>query len=199
MTDGGTPAVGGVLLAAGEGTRFEDGNKLLSRVEGEPIVAHATQTLCESDLDGVVVVVGHESTAVREAIEEFDVTVVHNENYREGQSTSVEAALESVRERGWDGTVFALGDMPFVRPKTITRLREAYASESGSIVAATYEQKRGNPVLFGRRHYDELERIDGDRGGRRIIEENENTARVETDDPGVTRDIDYKEDLEKYT
>lgn len=191
--------IGGVALAAGRGTRFEDGNKLLAEVDGVPIVRRAARTLCRSAVDDVVVVVGHEAARVTETLDGLDVSIRRNENYDEGQSTSVRTGVEIARRADWDAVVFALGDMPFVRPATVDALRTAYEAGDGTIVAPAYEGKRGNPVLFGEEHFDALASVTGDRGGRRLIEEHEDAVLVETDDPGVTRDVDYKADLRKYT
>ena len=194
-----TAEIGGVVLAAGRSTRFEAGNKLLAEVDGVPIVRRAVETLRRSAVDEVVVVVGHEASRVAEALDGLDATVLRNEDYDEGQSTSVRAGVDVARRGDWDAVVFALGDMPFVSPATVDALRGAYEAGDGTIAAAAYEGKRGNPVLFGSEHFDALASVTGDRGGRRLIEGHEDAVLVESDDPGVTRDVDYEADLEKYT
>jgi molybdenum cofactor cytidylyltransferase len=191
--------VGGVVLAAGRGTRFEGGNKLLANVDGTPIVRRAAETLRRSAVDELLAVVGHEADRVMDALDDLDVSVRRNENYAAGQSTSVRTGVDAARDADWDAVVFVLGDMPFVRPSTVDALRTAYESGDGSIVAPAYEGQRGNPVLFGRRHYDALADVSGDRGGRRLIETHENAVLVDTDDPGVTRDVDYRADLASDT
>jgi molybdenum cofactor cytidylyltransferase len=197
-TDGGR-RVGAVLLAAGESTRFEAGNKLLADVEGTPIVRHAAETLTESAVDDVVVVVGYDEDKVRDALADLSVDFVQNTDYEDGQSTSVRVGVEVARERGWDATVFALGDMPFVRADSVDSLLDADAAGDGSIAAAAFEGKRGNPVLFDAKHYDALADVTGDMGGRQLVEEHAESALVETGDPGVTRDVDDEADLSKYT
>ncbi|MFC6765140.1 nucleotidyltransferase family protein [Natrinema soli] len=199
--DSGTEAdtIGGVVLAAGKGTRFEGGNKLLADVEGTPIVRRAAETLYRSSVDDIVAVVGHEADRVAAVLADLDLSVRSNENYAAGQSASVRTGVDAARDADWDATVFMLGDMPFVRPLTVDTLRTVYVTGDGSIVAPTYEGQRGNPVLFGRQHYDALSTVSGDRGGRELIENHENTVFVDVDDPGVTRDIDSKTDLEWAT
>lgn len=189
--------IGGVILAAGKGTRFEGGNKLLADVEGTPIVRRAAETLCQSSLDDIVAVVGHEGDRVAAALADLDLSIRDNENYAAGQSVSVRLGVDAARDADWDAIVFMLGDMPFVRPPTVDALRTAYATGDGSIVVPTYEGQRGNPVLFGRQHYDALSAVSGDRGGRDLIENHENTVFIDVDDPGVTRDIDSQRDLER--
>jgi len=189
--------VGGVLLAAGRGTRFEGGNKLLAEVDGEPVVRRAATTLTGTPLDGVVAVLGHEAEAVKAALEGLDLATRYNEDYAGGQSTSVAAGVAAARERGWDAAVFALGDMPFVDADTVETLLGAYADRAGTVLAPAYEGTRGNPVLFDRRHFDSLADVTGDRGGRDIIEAAGTLVTV--DDPGTRRDVDRRRDLEAYT
>lgn len=193
--DDGEGNIGGVLLAAGRGKRFDRGNKLLVTINDEPLVRHSVKSLLRSDLDDIVVVVGHDAERVREAVTDLDLTVRYNENYAKGQNTSVGVGVEIARERGWDGAVFALGDMPFVDSATVNRLLAAFSNGAGTIVAAAYEDQRGNPVLFDAEHFDALAAVTGDQGGRRLVKEHEDAVLVDTDDPGVLQDIDYESDL----
>lgn len=197
ISDSVEETVGCVVLAAGMGTRYADGNKLLSEIEGVPIVRRAVQTFLGA-LDDVVVVIGHEAPAVRAALDGLDIALVVNENYDQGQSTSMRRGVVVGRNRGWDAIVFGLGDMPFIRPESVELLVRANAATDYTILAAAYERKRGNPTLFDAVHYDALATIEGDSGGRQLIIESNETACVETDDPGVTRDIDTVEDYELY-
>lgn len=185
--------VGGVLLAAGMGTRFEGGNKLLAEPDGVPVVRRAALTLLESPLDSVVAVLGYDAEAVESVLSDIDIAIWHNEDYADGQNTSVAGGVAVAREREWDAAVFALGDMPYVDSGTIETLLDAYAGGAGSVLAPAYEGTRGNPVLFDSQHFDALEDVTGDRGGRDIIEDVGTFVAVE--DPGIRQDIDRRGDL----
>jgi len=189
---GGAPRVGGVLLAAGESTRFGEENKLLAAVDGEPVVRHAAEPLVTA-LPSVVAVLGHEAERVRAALDQFAVDTVTNDRYRAGQSTSVAVGIDAARANGWDAVVFGLGDMPAVDPETVEALVGAYRDGEGTVLFPTHEGTRGNPVLFDRAHYDELAAVAGDRGGREIVRER--GVPVAVDDPGVRRDVDEPGDL----
>lgn len=191
-------SVGGVLLAAGLGTRFEGGNKLLATLDGEPVVRRAARTLVDSSLDDVLVVVGHEGHAVADAVAPLDVDVVHNEAYERGQSTSLHRGVERARERGWDAVVFALGDMPAVEPRSVNLLVRAHAAGEWVILAAATDGQRGNPALFDASTYDDLLAVEGDTGGRPVMLAAADVALVETGDPAVTRDVDRVPDLEWF-
>ncbi|WP_254538374.1 nucleotidyltransferase family protein [Halomarina litorea] len=189
-------SVWGVLLAAGTSSRYGDRNKLLERFDGEPLVRRAAESLAAAPLDGVVAVVGHQSSAVRDAVDGVVSDVCANEEYERGQSMSVRTGVEAVRDHGADAVVVALGDMPTVRPATVGLLVDAYERGVGTALAAAYEGRRGNPVLFDARHFDALAAVDGDVGGRGVLLASAGGALVATDDPGVVRDVDAPSDLD---
>lgn len=188
-------SVRGVLLAAGTSSRFGDPNKLLETVEGKSLVRHAAETVVESSLDGVTVVVGHEADRVRAALDGLPVAVRTNDEYATGQSTSVRVGIADVAERGADAALVALGDMPWVSVGAVDRLVEAYRRGVSDLLVAACDGQRGNPVLFDSRFFDALTAVDGDVGGREILLEADATVAVETGDPGVRRDVDRPSDL----
>jgi len=195
-------SVAGIVLAAGLSSRFGDGNKLLATVDGEPLVVHAVRTLTGADLDAVAVVVDPD-TDIPEALAETDltrgnsdVTLVENPDAAAGQATSVRRGVAWAR-RDHDAVVFALGDMPRVRPETVGRLVDAWREDEGSALAAGYDGQRGNPVLFDRQHFDALAALSGDTGGRSVFAAAADSAVVETGDPGVRIDVDTRADLDE--
>lgn len=185
----------GILLAAGTSSRYGEQNKLLQTVSGTPMVRLVAETLLESTVDGVTVVVGHEDDRVTAAVADLDVSIRINDQYATGQSTSVRTGISEATNQDADAALIALGDMPWVNTATIDHLAEAYRLGVGEILVATYDGNRGNPVLFGRRFFDALMEVEGDVGGRTLLFESDETAGIETGDPGVLRDIDRPEDL----
>lgn len=183
----------GVILAGGLSSRFGEANKLLADIDGEPLVRHATRTLLEAELDEVVVVVGHEAEAVTNALAGLDVRIVENTDYAAGLSTTVKRGVGAARDA--DAIVFVPGDMPEVHPTTVDRLVDAYLAGLGTALAAAYDGRRGNPVLFGHEHFDDLLDVEGDVGGRSVLVESNHAALVETVDAGVVYDIDTVDDL----
>ena len=188
-----TVDVTGVVLAAGTSSRFGRENKLLATIDGEPLVRRAVDSVLSADLTAVVVV-GYEAAAVRTALSDLPVRVVENERYEAGQATSVREGVDAVGD-GADAALFALGDMPDVRPETVETLLAAFAADAGDPLVAACDGVRGNPVLFGRQFFDRLAAVEGDIGGRTVLRDAEGTTLVETGDPGVRRDVDRPEDL----
>ena len=186
----------GVLLAAGGSSRFGERNKLLAEIDGTPLVRHAARTLRDSRVSGVVAVLGHQSSAVRDALADLDIEFVENDSYERGLSTSVAYGACVAAGSGADAAVFLPGDMPFVDSATIDLLVDAFQGGVADAVAPVHQGQRGNPVLFGARHFDALRSVSGDVGGRGILLDSDG-ALLETDDAGVVTDIDTRADLER--
>jgi molybdenum cofactor cytidylyltransferase len=187
--------IGGVILAAGESSRFGSENKLLTPVDGTPVIRRVANIALESPLEEVVTVLGHDADAVAETLQGLPMSTTYNDDYTAGQSTSLRCGIDVGRGSGWDAAVVLLGDMPFVNPTTVERLIEVYLSGAGSIVAPQCDGRRGNPVLFDQSLYERLCSVSGDRGGRELVRTHPGTVRVRTDDRGVLRDVDAPRDL----
>jgi molybdenum cofactor cytidylyltransferase len=190
------PAVAGVVLAAGRGTRMGSRDKLLVEVDGRPLVAAAVDAALASRLDPVVVVVGHRSDAVRAALGDLPVTIIENPDYRDGLSASIRAGVTALPP-GFDGVAILLGDMPRVRSSHIDSLVSAFApADRRAICVPTYAGSRGNPVLWGADYVSELQRLTGDIGGRTLLARYaEHVREVEMPDAGVLVDVDQPGDL----
>lgn len=191
----GSNEIAGIVLAAGTSSRFGVANKLLADLEGRPIVAHAVETMVASEVDPVIVVIGHDADRVADALAGQPVTLVRNDEYARGQATSVSVGIKALETFDVAAAVFALGDMPFVSPETIGTLVATYRIGTETALAAAYDVSRGNPVLFDRCHFERLADVSGDTGGRAVLLKGDQSALVATDDSGVVRDIDTPADL----
>ena len=99
-----------------------------------------------------------------------------------------------------DAAVIILGDMPDVSTALIERLIAAFdPAEGRAICVATRGGKHGNPVLFARRFFEEVESIEGDVGARGLIGSYpELVCEVEAGNDAPLIDIDTAEDLAAY-
>ncbi len=192
------PRIGAVVLAAGQSRRMGAVNKLLAEVGGEPMIARVVDTILASQARPVVVVVGYEAAAVRESLSRRDVEFVDNPEHADGISTSLKRGLRALPD-GVDGVLVCLGDMPGVTPDQLDRLIAAFDPVEGrAICVPTVQGKRGNPVLFARRFFAEMESVSGDVGARHLIGESpELVCEVDMADDGVLLDIDTPQALEQ--
>ncbi len=198
MSAAGQVPVSGVVLAAGASRRLGGGTpKQLLELGGEALVRRVTRAALASRLAEVLVVVGHEAAAVAEAVADLDVRTVVNRDYRRGQSTSVRAGLARVAPEA-RGAMFLPADQPLLSSALVDRLIEAYASSGGPIVVPVCEGRRGAPTLFDRFLFFELEKLEGDVGGRSILPRYPSSiVAVRVGDPLELEDVDTEDDLRR--
>ena len=190
--------VSALVLAAGRSTRMGPVNKLLVPVGGRAMVRAVVEQLEGSIVRPIVVVTGHEAERVGEALAGAQARLVHNPTYREGLSGSIRAGLSALPESA-DAAIICLGDMPLVASRHVDRLVAAFDPEEGrEICVPVFEGKRGNPVLFARRFFEEVAAIRGDVGARHLIGEyEEHVCEVAMDDRAVLFDVDSPQALDE--
>ena len=193
------PRIAAVVLAAGKSSRMGS-NKLLADLNGKPLIRHSVEALKASSINAIIVVTGNEPEPVRIALSELDVTLVHNPKFAEGLSTSLKCGLAALPAE-MDAALVCLGDMPLVDAQTIDRLVAAFnVAEHRTICVPTFEGKRGNPVLWGRQHFVALEDIEGDQGGRLLLDAlSDEVVEVDVRSQGVLVDVDTPQALKEIT
>ncbi len=192
-------SVAAVVLAAGQSRRMEGQNKLLMEIDGKPLVRRTVETVLASRAKQVVVVTGHQENEVKDALKGLDVTVVHNPKFADGLSTSLQTGLDALPVDAAAALV-CLGDMPAVSSSHIDKLIESFDPESGRAIGVpAHNGKRGNPVLWARRFFDEMRGIEGDVGARHLIGANESLVyEEEFSDTAVLTDLDTPQQWSEY-
>lgn len=184
-----------LLLAAGLSTRARPRNKLLAPVPNGakacPIVRASAEALIASYAEPVIVVTGFQSSAIKHALADVDVTFTYNHDFKAGMAGSLATGINAIPPAA-EAAIVALGDMPNLLPETVNSLIAAFAPSIGrTICIPVQENRRGNPILFGRDHFAELSDLSGDRGGKAVVEKNSaSIAEVFVDDPGIHLDFD---------
>lgn len=184
------PSTGGVLLAAGGGSRFGgagEGHKLTATLRGRPLLEWSLEQLLRAGFADTVVVTGAVELTVPER-----VSVLHNPRWSEGQATSLALAIDRARERGLRAVVVGLADQPFV----LAEAWQAVAAAPGAIAVATYDGRRGNPVKLDAAVWDLLP-VDGDAGARVVMRMRPELV-TEVACAGSPADIDTLEDLRRW-
>jgi molybdenum cofactor cytidylyltransferase len=198
----------GLVLAAGESSRMGGAVKQLLPAEGGTLLSRVLRAALQSELNTVVLVLGHKSKLVADSLDEETrqspkLVITENPDYKKGMSTSLVAGLGAVAETH-DWIMVLLGDMPKIHPGLINRVLRETVSSGGHLGAVRVKGRRSLPAVIGRRHYPELFRLEGDVGAREIFRSHSNDVhRVDVDDYD-DRDIDtpdeylrYKGELEK--
>jgi molybdenum cofactor cytidylyltransferase len=183
----------GILLAGGFARRFGS-DKLLHRLQDGTPIALASLRNLRSVLPRVVAVVRPDAGELARLLEDGGAEVTVCERSAEGMGATL---AHAVRHAGnAPGYVVALADMPFILAATVARI-VSRIEEGALLVAPRFAGKRGHPVGFASSFYDQLAALGGDEGARTLLERHVAAIElIDTDDPGVLRDIDTPGDLD---
>lgn len=185
----------GILLAAGQGKRFDASgklNKLLQRLPSGSTVAGSSATNLLSILPATISVVSPNAESLAAVLKFAGCELTVCLDAQDGLANSLVHALQhsSPDCAGW---VIALADMPFVQPETIAAIVQVLNGGAG-IAVPTFLGKRGNPVGFSRQYLPQLIALHGDQGARSLLKAFPVTE-VAVNDAGILKDIDVPADL----
>jgi molybdenum cofactor cytidylyltransferase len=173
-----------IVLAAGESKRLGRPKQLIV-YDGEPLVRRAVRVALGAGCDETIVVV--QPGMLDEVLRDLPVTLVDNDEYRQGMSTSIARGIAAA---GDARVLITLCDQPLV---TSAHLRELLSIDA-PIVATEYNGLRGVPAVFARPFAAELCALRGDRGARAVIAAHgDEVQAIRFEDAAV--DIDTDADL----
>jgi CTP:molybdopterin cytidylyltransferase MocA len=177
----------GLILAAGEGTRFGERSKLLADLGGRPLLEHAIRAQCAVDeIDRIVVVLGAHAAEVMARVNFMRAEPVVCDEWREGLASSLRHGVRAVE--GAERVIVTLGDQPLVSSEVIARFVDAAPR-----TRATYNGRPGHPVVFGPEQLRAVNELRGDRGARELLGD---APVIECGQVCCGRDVDTEQDLE---
>jgi molybdenum cofactor cytidylyltransferase len=171
-------------------------NKLLHPVGGVPLVARSVATVLGYPFVEVVVVTGHESTKVEEALAPFPVRFAFNPRYEQGQMTSVRAGLDALSKAA-RGVMVCLSDQPLLTAEDVTAIAEAFLERAGCVVLVpTFEGVRGNPIVLARESTKEILARGANFGCKQFVSRNRDLVTTfAASNNHILFDLDRPEDL----
>lgn len=192
--------VGAIILAAGMSKRMGK-PKLLLSLGGKPLFRYSVNTAAAAGLKPIVLVGGKHIEELRKHTSDLtEIEIIENRDYESGMASSLKAGIQALKGRT-DAVFVFLADQPFVPPIVITKLLETYdqyRKEDVRIFRPKYNNVLGHPVLFDAELFDEFEQIQGDEGGKSIVQKHHSSLMAvpfENSEWGI--DIDTTEDLLK--
>lgn len=182
-----------VILAAGGSTRMRETKQLLPW-GNTTLVGNAVQTAGEAEVSEIVVVTGNRAQEVQAQVNavptRVPVRVAHNSEWQTGRASSVRTGIGGVNENS-SGALFINADQPFLTANAINALLEAFFETGAPLIVPIYEGRTGSPVLFARELFPELTILQGEQGGRDLLEKYRDvSARVEIENVSSATDLD---------
>ncbi len=185
-----------IILAAGASTRMGQAKQLL-QYQGETLLNRTIRLALEANCGAVTVVLGAKAAQIRPTITEKAITIVQNDNWQNGMSTSLQAGLNNVLHKNpkTEAILMLLCDQPFISVALIQSFFQQYQIQKPSIVAAQYEDILGVPALFHQSVFPNLLQLKGQQGARKVIRQFEKAA-IAIPFPKGRFDVDTPEQYE---
>jgi CTP:molybdopterin cytidylyltransferase MocA len=188
--------VAAIILAAGESRRLGQPKQLLA-YGGETLLARAIRLANEAGASPVLTVLGANFERIRAAIDSSNSIPVHNDRWRQGIASSIEAGVRALRVCGpeAEGALLMGCDQPRLTADHLRSLIAAFEGQAAAVIAASsYAGVQAVPAVFPRAAFAELRALGGDKGARSVIESAQCPV-VAVEFPGGEVDIDLPEDL----
>ena len=183
--------VGILMLAAGKAERFGSDKRLARLPAGGFLLQHSIDNARASGFE-LRVCVGASDTKLMAQLDATGVCHIACTQSHLGMGHTLAQGVSQIPP--WDGLLVALGDMPYLRPKTFVAV--AGALLPGAICVPRFNGIAGHPVGFSAEYFRHLRQLSGDSGARDILAKNSDSVlSLVLDDPGICRDIDYPADL----
>ena len=190
--------ISAILLAAGESKRMVDENKLIKKYKSIPLIKHAVSNVLNSPIDELIIVLGYQKKSIEKIIgENKKIKFIANPNFESGIASSIKKGLDSLSKET-EAFFICLGDMPNVNKEIYNQLINAsFSNKDKEIFVPYYQERQANPILFSKKMKDEIQKIEGDFGAKKIIADNEKKVfKLSTQDKGVITDFNNINDFE---
>jgi molybdenum cofactor cytidylyltransferase len=177
-----------IVLAAGSARRFGS-DKLLADLDGQFVLQHVLDSLAGVEFHEVALVVRPGYAVIAPGVH-----VIENPRANEGMGESLAFGIGSLKPT--DAAFVVLADMPFLPEGIFQRL--AMSLPGHDVVVPRHNGHAGHPVLFSSVCFADLQALEGDRGGRALIDSVRYRVHfMDIDSDGVLRDIDRPVDLNR--
>lgn len=181
----------GLLLAAGSSRRFGSDKRWHALADGTPMALAAARALAAA-CPQAIAVLRPDDRELAELLGGAGLRCIVCADAGLGMGHSLAAGVAAAS--GAAGWLVALADMPYIRPAGYRAVLAALG-EGASIARPVFAGRDGHPVGFAAVFRDELLALDGDRGGKAVIDRHPGAlVRCPVDDPGVLHDIDRRPD-----
>lgn len=185
------------ILAAGESRRMGSPKALLP-YRGKTFIEHLIEITHHPRIAVKRIVLGAHLDEIRAKLPGESVSVVVNPDWRQGQLSSIQAAIRTIAADETAGIILSPVDHPLVSAQLIARLIDAFDSSGQLIVLPIYHGRRGHPVIFAASLYAELLAASPAIGAREVVWAHAaELLEVPTEEEGVVLNINDPETLRR--
>ncbi|WP_295777521.1 nucleotidyltransferase family protein [Clostridium sp. 2218st1_F5_2218SCRN_220325] len=185
-----------IVLASGNSKRF-NGNKLLHKINKKPMYLHTLDKLIDlkkvnDNIDEIIFVTKYDE--IINNLKNKDIKVIKNNNSEFGISQSIKLGISNSFNNAY---MFIVCDQPYIKKETINKFINEFIRSKKNLGCVSNDGILLNPTIFTDKYKDKLLKLDGDKGGKKIILKNIDDLFIfDVLEKRELIDIDYKSQLE---
>ncbi len=190
-----------IYMASGFGKRYGT-NKLITEFQGEPLYLHgllslqkASKLLAEDNIQCELFLISQYERVLSGSFDRVpEAERIFNEDSDQGITASLKLGTE-VSRKDTDAFLYFVADQPCMRGETIAEFVRGFLKSRKGIGCVCAKGHRGSPNIFSRYYKKELLALEGDQGGRQIMQKHPEDIWMMEVDERELRDIDQPADL----
>ena len=157
-----------VILAAGKSSRLGQKKQLLPW-QNTTLLEKSIVAAQNSGHSPIVAVLPPEEDILH-VVENYNVTIAINHERDKGVSSSIRLGMQKAVAQCSDieAVIFMVCDQPFISAQVLRDLGKKY-HEGSEIVTCQYGETWGIPSLFSRKYFEDILKLEGDRGAKKLL------------------------------
>ena len=138
-----------IILAAGSSSRLGRPKQLLD-YKGKTLLQTVINEALETHCKPIIVVLGANAKEIARQHQHDQVNFVINESWGNGMASSIVAGLSTMIKNNSEieSIIIAVADQAFIKMSNFNNLIEKQKETGKNIIASTYAETIGTPVLF---------------------------------------------------
>ncbi|SHE91685.1 CTP:molybdopterin cytidylyltransferase MocA [Ruegeria intermedia] len=183
-----------ILLAAGRSSRMGGTDKLMQKIDGQPLLRRTVKIA--RAVAPVIVALPPAPHPRHDALAGLDVRQVPVADAKEGMNASLRAALKHVPDTA-DAAMILLADLPDLTADDLAKVLRSVSENPGCLIwrGSASDGTPGHPVVFASCLFPQLRTLTGDSGAQSVVRAHRDKVHIEPL-PGThaTRDLDTPRD-----
>lgn len=159
-------------MAAGNSSRLGRPKQLL-HYQGESLLEIVSKAAIQSSCNPIIIVLGAYAKEISAVHRLNGATYVVNDNWEKGMSSSIAVGMSAAlaHTKDLEQVIISVSDQPFISSEIIENLIKRQQESQKGIVACSYAQTSGTPVLFHKKYFPQLLSLHGNQGAKQLLKQ----------------------------